>query len=130
MLLGALNLAIEDGKRWTSKEWERYLEVETLTPYYSFFPSVPSTPVQTSYILRLLLITHSAVCATGAAILTVIRECQQIVPCFTPWAFYPKCKLSDAIKTLTGELLQHCPPLAPHRTNLASAKRSSHTSNV
>ena len=41
MLLGALNLAIEDGKRWTRKEWEHYLEVDSLTPYYSFFDSVP-----------------------------------------------------------------------------------------
>ena len=44
MLLAALNLAIEDGKRWTRKEWEHYLEIDTLIPYYSFFDSVPSTP--------------------------------------------------------------------------------------
>ena len=44
MLLGALNLAIEDGKRWTRKEREHHLEVDTLTTYYSFFNSVPSTP--------------------------------------------------------------------------------------
>ena len=40
VFLGALNLAIEDGK-WTRKEWEHYLEVDILTPYYSLFDSDP-----------------------------------------------------------------------------------------
>ena len=44
MLLGALILVIEDGKRWTRQEWEHYLDVEALTPYNSFFDSLPSMP--------------------------------------------------------------------------------------
>ena len=43
MLLGAIQVAVEDGRNWTREDWESYLGVESLTPYRSFFDS-SSTP--------------------------------------------------------------------------------------
>ena len=43
MPLGAIQVAVEDGKRWTREDWESYLGVESLTPYKFFFDSPPAS---------------------------------------------------------------------------------------
>ena len=47
---------------------------------------------------------------------------------FHPWSStqddeHFEVQISEAIKTLAGQLLQHHPPLAPQRTNMASEAR-------
>ena len=128
MLLGALNLAIEDGKRWNRKEWEHYLEVDSLTPYHSFFDSVPATP--TADVLYPAPSTFSSHQQSNRS---CDRECDceaqskssHVYPpgLSTPEEEHFEVQFSEAIKTLTNELLQHRPPLAPQRTNLASEER-------
>ena len=128
MLLGALNLAIEDGKRWNRKEWEHYLEVDSLTPYHSFFDSVPATPSA-----DVLYPAPSTFSSHQQSNRSCDRECDceaqtkssHVYPpgLSTPEKEHVEVQFSEAVKTLTNELLQHRPPLAPQRTNLASEER-------
>ena len=128
MLLGALNLAIEDGKRWTRKEWEQYLGVDTLTPYYSFFDSVSSAP--SAEVFYPAPSSHSSPQQSDRS---CDRECGCEVQSKSFHALPPglstqddehfEVQTSEVIKTLAEQLLQHRPPLAPQRTKLASEER-------
>ena len=116
------------GKRWTRKEWEHYLEVDSLTPYYSFFDSVPAAPNA-----HVLYPAPSSFSSHQQSNRSCDRECDceaqskssHVYPpgLSTPEEEHFEVQFSEAIKTLTNELLQHRPPLAPQRTNLASEER-------
>ena len=125
-LLGALNLAIEDGKQWNRKEWEHYLEVDSLTPHHSFFTLSPLFLAQMSS-SQLPLPSHPQ------SNRSCDRECDcevqsksfHVYPLglSTPEEEHFEVQFSEAIKTLTNELLQHPPHLAPQRTSLVSEER-------
>ena len=130
MLLGALNLVIEDGKRWTRQDWEHYLEVEALTPYNSFFDASPSTVTMDS---ALPLSSHHLSypsTAQSCCDSTCTKDVSVNNGSYPPGLYtldeeQYEVQTSEALKILTDELLQHRPPLAPQRTNLTLDDQSS-----
>ena len=99
------------------------LLLTTLSSTLSPLPPAQMSSIQ--LLLPSLLTSRATGAAIGSVIVRPILKASHVYPpgLSTPEEEHFEVQFSEAIKTLTNELLQHRPPLAPQRTNLASEER-------